>query len=50
MYDRELVTELLKQIHKATLKVLHRFEPIQSPIDFVLSVSALENSIPFAYS
>ena len=42
MYNRELVTELLTQIHKATLKVLHRFEPIQSPNDFVLSESGLE--------
>jgi len=42
MYNRELVTEILTQIHKATLKVLHRFEPIQSPNDFVLSESGLE--------
>ena len=42
MYDRDLAVELLTQIHKAALKVLRRFEPIQSPNDFVLSESGLE--------
>jgi len=42
MYDRELATEILSQILKATQKVLRRFEPIQSPDDFVLSESGLE--------
>ena len=42
MYDRDLAVELLTQIHKAALKVLRRFEPIQSPNDFVLSESGME--------
>lgn len=42
MYDRELATEILSQILKATQKVLRRFESIQSPSDFVLSESGLE--------
>jgi uncharacterized protein with HEPN domain len=42
MYDRELATEILSQILKATQRVLRRFEPIQSPNDFVLSESGLE--------
>ncbi len=41
-YDRDLAIELLTQIRKATLKVLHRFKPIQSPNDFVLSEYGLE--------
>ena len=42
MYDRDLATEILSQILKATQKVLRRFEPIQSPDDFVLSEAGLE--------
>lgn len=43
MYDRELATEILSQILKATQKVLRRFEPIHSPNDFVLSESGVGN-------
>ena len=34
MYDKELIREILQQIHSASLTVLERFEPIKKVEDF----------------
>ena len=33
-YDKELVLEILSQIHQSAQKILKRFEPIKSAEDF----------------
>jgi uncharacterized protein with HEPN domain len=42
MRDRELVLEILSQIHEATKKVMKRFEPIHSVADFTDSEAGME--------
>ena len=42
MYDRELIREILRQIHNASLTVLERFEPIKKVEDFTSSSAGAE--------
>jgi len=42
MHDKELVLEILSQIHDATKRVMKRFEPIHSVADFIDSESGME--------
>ncbi len=42
MYDKELVSEILKQIHTAAQTVLQRFKPINSVDDFLSSAEGME--------
>lgn len=42
MYDDELVKEILNQILESTQKITKRFEPINSPDDFLASETGLE--------
>ena len=42
MYDVALAGEILRQIRRAALTVLRRFEPIESPSDFTASEEGLE--------
>jgi uncharacterized protein with HEPN domain len=42
MYDRELVLEILKQIHEATQTILIRFEPVIKASDFTDSPEGKE--------
>jgi uncharacterized protein with HEPN domain len=42
MRDKELVLEILSQIHEATKKVMKRFEPIHSVADFTDSEAGME--------
>ena len=42
MRDKELVLEILSQIHDATKRVMKRFEPIRSAADFTDSESGME--------
>jgi uncharacterized protein with HEPN domain len=41
-YDVELTREILRQIHRSTLTILKRFEPIASPDDFTASDEGME--------
>ncbi|KAA3597111.1 MAG: DUF86 domain-containing protein [Calditrichaeota bacterium] len=42
MYDKELVTDILKQILDATQKVIFRFKPIKTFKDFTNSPEGME--------
>jgi uncharacterized protein with HEPN domain len=42
MYDKELVLEILYQIHRASQTILERFEPVQSVNDFTESPGGME--------
>jgi len=42
MYDVELVKEILHQILKSAQTIIKRFEPINSPEDFLVSDTGLE--------
>lgn len=42
MYDRDLVLEILTQIHQAAAIILKRFEPISSANDFTDSEGGME--------
>jgi uncharacterized protein with HEPN domain len=42
MYDRELVLEILRQIHEATQTILKRFEPVKKVSDFTDSPAGKE--------
>ena len=42
MYDAGLVKEILNQILSSTQTILKRFEPINSPDDFLASDTGLE--------
>ena len=42
MYDVELVKEILHQILKSAQTIIKRFEPINSPEDFMVSDTGLE--------
>ena len=42
MYDKELVLEILSQIHRASQTILERFEPVQSVNDFTESPGGME--------
>ncbi len=42
MRDKELVLEILSQIHEATKRVIKRFEPIRSVADFTNSEAGME--------
>jgi uncharacterized protein with HEPN domain len=42
MYDVALAGEILRQIRRAALTVIRRFEPIESPSDFTASEAGLE--------
>ena len=42
MYDVALAGEILRQIRRAALTILRRFEPIESPADFTASEERLE--------
>jgi uncharacterized protein with HEPN domain len=42
MHDKELVLEILSQIHDATKRVMKRFEPIHSVADFTDSEFGME--------
>lgn len=42
MYDRDLVLEILAQIHQAAATILKRFEPINSANDFTDSEGGME--------
>ena len=42
MYDQELVLEIASQIHKATITIMKRFEPVKSPRDFTDSEAGME--------
>jgi uncharacterized protein with HEPN domain len=42
MYDVALAGEILRQIRRAALTILTRFEPIESPNDFTASEEGLE--------
>ena len=42
MFDKELVFEILSQIHSAIMRVQKRFEPILSAGDFTSSESGME--------
>ena len=42
MYDRDLVIEILRQIHQACLVVMERFKPIRSVEDFSGSPAGME--------
>ena len=42
MYDKELIHEILQQIHHASLTVLERFEPIKKVEDFTSSSAGAE--------
>ena len=46
MYDVALAGEILRQIRRAALTVLGRFEPIESPSDFTASEEGLEKLDP----
>jgi|GEM_PF-2293694 len=41
-YDRELALEILSQILRSAQTIMKRFEPIQSPEDFVNSEAGME--------
>ena len=43
MYDIALAGEILRQIRRAALTVLRRFEPIESPGDFTASEEVWRN-------
>jgi len=42
VYDRELALEILSQILRSAQTIMKRFEPIQSPEDFVNSEAGME--------
>lgn len=42
MFDKELVIEILTQIHEATIRIQRRFEPIRSVDDFTNSEFGME--------
>lgn len=42
MYDKELILEVLNQIHKAAVTLLERFEPVKSVDDFTHSPAGME--------
>jgi len=42
MYDVELVKEILHQVLKSAQTIIKRFEPINSPEDFLVSDTGLE--------
>ena len=42
MYDKELVSEILRQISDAVQKVAYRFESIRTAEDFINSLSGME--------
>ena len=42
MYDKELTLEVLNQIHKASVTLLERFEPVKSIDDFTHSPAGME--------
>lgn len=41
-YDRDLVLEILTQILRSAQTIMKRFEPIQTPEDFVKSEAGME--------
>jgi len=42
MYDRELVIEILRQIHGAAQTILERFQPVKTVIDLIDSAAGME--------
>ena len=42
MFDKQLAIEVLQQIHRATLTILKRFEPVNSVEDFTGSPAGME--------
>lgn len=42
MYDRGLLTEILRQVHQACKVVMARFEPVGSVDDFTQSAAGME--------
>ena len=42
MYDRDLVIEILRQIHHACSVVMERFKPVSSVVDFTGSPAGME--------
>ena len=42
MFEKGLAIEVLKQIHRATLTILERFEPVNSVEDFTESPAGME--------
>ena len=50
MYDVELVKEILHQILKSAQTIIKRFEPINSPEDFMVSDTGWKSSMLFVCS